>query len=130
MLAEDAAWSMPPLASWFRGLDAITRLPDRGPLSGEWRWRHLADAANGQAAVGRLQLGREEQAYRPFALDVLTLEGERIKEVTAFITRSAEGEPATSRGGPTAADLDGRGVRALRSAQPAGTTAGDSAGDR
>ena len=52
MLAEDAAWSMPPLASWFRGLDAITALPRRGPLSGEWRWRHIAARANGQPAVG------------------------------------------------------------------------------
>jgi len=31
-----------------------------------------------------------EGAFLPFALDVLTLEGERIKEVTAFITRSTE----------------------------------------
>ncbi|MEA2444878.1 MAG: hypothetical protein QOJ12_2170, partial [Thermoleophilales bacterium] len=51
MLAEDAAWSMPPAASWYRGSD----LPDFlrvGPLSGEWRWRHLPAHASGQPAVG------------------------------------------------------------------------------
>ena len=32
----------------------------------------------------------EANAYLPFALDVLTFEGDRIKEVTAFITRTME----------------------------------------
>jgi RNA polymerase sigma-70 factor (ECF subfamily) len=90
MLAEDAAWSMPPAASWYRGAD----LPDFlrvGPLSGEWRWRHLPAHASGQPAVGVYAWVEEEQAYLPFALDVMTLEGSRIKEVTAFITRSTAG---------------------------------------
>ena len=30
-----------------------------------------------------------EQAWLPFALDVLTLEGDRIKEITSFISRAA-----------------------------------------
>jgi RNA polymerase sigma-70 factor, ECF subfamily len=91
MLAEDAAWSMPPLASWYRGDD----LPDFlrvGPLSGEWRWRHLPAHASGQAAVGCYTWHEEKGAYLPFALDVLTLEGSKIKEVTAFIARSPEGD--------------------------------------
>jgi len=90
MLAEDAAWSMPPLASWYRGHAALTEFLIRGPLSGEWRWRHLATRANGQPAVGAYTWRQEEKAYRPFALDVLTLHGDKIKEVTAFITRSAD----------------------------------------
>jgi RNA polymerase sigma-70 factor, ECF subfamily len=89
MLAEDAAWSMPPLATWYRG----DQLPDFlrvGPLSGAWRWRHLPARANGQAAVGVYSWDATERSYLPFALDVLTLEGARIKEVTAFITRSTD----------------------------------------
>jgi RNA polymerase sigma-70 factor (ECF subfamily) len=89
MLAEDAAWSMPPAASWFGGSD----LPDFlrvGPLSGEWRWRHLPARANGQLAVGVYSWDEGEGCYRPFALDVLTLEGEKIKQVTAFITRTSD----------------------------------------
>jgi hypothetical protein len=50
-LAEDAAWSMPPLATWYRGHDALTVFLTRGPLSGDWRWRHLPTRANGQAAA-------------------------------------------------------------------------------
>jgi RNA polymerase sigma-70 factor (ECF subfamily) len=93
MLAEDAAWSMPPLASWYRG-DAIPDFLALGPLSGEWRWRRLAAHANGQPAVAAYTWHEEEQAFLPFALDVLTLEGGRIKEVTAFIARSADVDPS------------------------------------
>ena len=90
MLAEEAAWSMPPLPCWFGGRDGITGFLARGPLSGAWRWRHLPARVNGQAAVAVYSWDAREGAFLPFALDVLTLEGERIKEVTAFITRSSE----------------------------------------
>jgi RNA polymerase sigma-70 factor (ECF subfamily) len=91
LLAEDAAWSMPPLASWFRGLDDVRAFLARGPLSGRWRWRRLATTANGQPAVGAYTWDEAEGCHLPFALDVITLEGDRIKEVTAFITRAMEG---------------------------------------
>jgi RNA polymerase sigma-70 factor (ECF subfamily) len=91
MLAEDAAWSMPPLASWFRGLEAVAGFLARGPLSGQWRWRRLATTANGQPAVGAYTWDEAEGCYLPFALDVMTLEGDRIKEITAFITRAVAG---------------------------------------
>ena len=90
MLAEDAAWSMPPLASWYRG-DELPTFLRVGPLSGEWRWRHLPARVNGQLTSAAYSWVEEEGAYLPFALDVLTLEGRRIKEVTAFITRALEG---------------------------------------
>jgi RNA polymerase sigma-70 factor (ECF subfamily) len=87
MLAEDAAWSMPPLASWYRGeqLEGFLRI---GPLSGEWRWRHVPAHASGQAAVASYAWDAETGAYLPFALNVLTLRGDRIAEITSFITRA------------------------------------------
>jgi RNA polymerase sigma-70 factor, ECF subfamily len=91
LLAEDAAWSMPPLASWFRGVDDVRGFLARGPLNGEWRWRRVATTANGQPTVGAYTWDEEEQAYLPFALDVITFEGDRVKEVTAFLTRVMEG---------------------------------------
>ena len=88
MLAEDAAWSMPPLPAWFHGTEALRGFLQFGPLSGDWRWRHLPAHASGQAAVGSYAWFEPDGTYRPFALDVLTLEGEMIKAVTSFITRS------------------------------------------
>jgi RNA polymerase sigma-70 factor (ECF subfamily) len=92
MLAEDAAWSMPPLATWFSGLEGVEGFLRFGPMSGEWRWAHVAARVNGQLTSAAYQWSDEDQAYLPFALDVLTLEGDRIKEVTAFITRVADSD--------------------------------------
>jgi RNA polymerase sigma-70 factor, ECF subfamily len=91
LLAEDVAWSMPPLASWFRGLDDVRDFLARGPLNGEWRWKRLATTANGQSTAAAYTWDHEEQAFLPFALDVITFEGDRVKEVTAFLTRVMEG---------------------------------------
>ncbi len=90
MLAEDAAWSMPPLASWFRGHEALREFLRLGPLSGNFRWRRLATAANGQPAVAAYTWHEDDQAYLPFALDVLTLRGGLIADVTAFIARGTD----------------------------------------
>jgi RNA polymerase sigma-70 factor (ECF subfamily) len=93
MLSREAAWSMPPLASWYRGAELPSFLA-LGPLSGLYRWRHVAAHASGQLAVGAYTWHEHERAYVPFALDVLTLAGERIEQVTAFIARSADDDPA------------------------------------
>jgi RNA polymerase sigma-70 factor, ECF subfamily len=90
MLAEDAAWSMPPLASWFRGHDALRDFLRLGPLSGNFRWRRLATTANGQPAIAAYTWHDDEQAYLPFALDVLTLRDGLITDVTAFIARGTD----------------------------------------
>ena len=66
------------------------RLPERGPLSGEWRWRHRPAWVNGQAAVAVYSWDAARGTHLPFALDVLTLEGDRIRQITAFVTRTTE----------------------------------------
>jgi RNA polymerase sigma-70 factor, ECF subfamily len=88
MLAQDAAWSMPPLQSWYRGRDEIAVFLATAPLNGEWRWRHVPARASGQAAVGAYVWDADEETYRPFALDVLSLRGELIAEITSFIART------------------------------------------
>ena len=50
--------------------------------------RRAPTRASGQAAIGSYAWYEDDGCYRPFALDVLTLEGEKIKDVTSFITRS------------------------------------------
>jgi RNA polymerase sigma-70 factor, ECF subfamily len=90
MLAEDAAWSMPPLESWYRGSEAIGAFLAGAPLSGKFRWRHVATHASGQPASAAYTWHPDQRCYLPFALDVLTMRGEQIEQVTSFITRSAE----------------------------------------
>jgi len=92
MLAEDAAWSMPPLASWYRGHEAIRGFLHNGPLSGLFQWRHLHARANGQVASAAYTWHPEEQTYRPFALDVFTFDGTRIAAITSFIARASDVE--------------------------------------
>jgi RNA polymerase sigma-70 factor, ECF subfamily len=90
LLTEDATFAMPPLAAWYRGQEAIREWAANSPMSGEWRWRTRFTRANGQPALGFYAWDEREQAYRPFALNVLTLRGSRVSDVVAFIARSAE----------------------------------------
>jgi RNA polymerase sigma-70 factor, ECF subfamily len=92
MLTEDATFTMPPLRSWYEG-DDLRDFLAIGPLSGEWRWRHLPVRASGQAALAFYHWDAEREVYIPFALNVLTLRGDRISDVTAFITRTIELPP-------------------------------------
>ena len=104
MLTEDVAWSMPPLASWYDGIDEVETFLATKPLSGEWRWRHRPTVANGQLAVGTYSWMERDNAHLPFSLDVLTLDGHRIKEVTAFVVRPADIPDGYARWPDRAAD--------------------------
>jgi RNA polymerase sigma-70 factor, ECF subfamily len=83
MLAEDATFSMPPYAAWYRGRDRIAGswlMPAERPTG----LRFLPTRANGQLALGVYKLDEQSNRYKPVALEVLTLRGELIAEVTAF----------------------------------------------
>ncbi|MCK2244513.1 MULTISPECIES: sigma-70 family RNA polymerase sigma factor [unclassified Crossiella] len=84
MLAEDARYSMPPLPEWYRGRDAIRAFLLDGPL--RYGWRFLPAAANGQLAFGTYMWEEAASQYRPGGLDILTLQGDRVAEVTSFLT--------------------------------------------
>jgi RNA polymerase sigma-70 factor (ECF subfamily) len=90
MLADDATFAMPPLRTWFGGRDAIRVFLAGWPLSGAWRWRYVRARANGQEALAFYTWDADAERYLAFALNVLTLRGERISDVTAFVTRSIE----------------------------------------
>src|SRR5438105_10987618 len=83
MLTRDATFAMPPLASWYRGRDAIRRWAIGWPLSGEWSWRALPTVANAQPALGFYAWNAADGGFRPFALNVLALSGGQVAEVTA-----------------------------------------------
>jgi RNA polymerase sigma-70 factor (ECF subfamily) len=90
MLTEEASFAMPPLARWYRTREGIATWAALSPLSGQWRWRTLLTRANGQPALGFYAWDDDQGAYLAFALNVLTFEGELIREVTAFVVRSIE----------------------------------------
>ena len=81
-LVEDATWSMPPLATWYRGLEAISVFLDEHPL--RQRWRHVPTSANGQPALLCYMWNPTDGVFRAEALDVLTFAGTRIAAIDAF----------------------------------------------
>jgi RNA polymerase sigma-70 factor, ECF subfamily len=86
MLADDATIAMPPLATWFRGADAVAAFLAEwafGPRLREGRL--LPVHANGQVAFGAYRWQAEAREYRPHGLVVLTLRGDRIAGITGFI---------------------------------------------
>ena len=116
MLTEDMAWSMPPLASWYGGpvggLAEIELFLRNGPLCGEWRVAAPPQHRQRPARRSAPTPGSSPSApHIPFSLDVITLEGEKIKEVTAFVVRVADTAEGT---------LGGRSTRPIAGACPLG----------
>jgi RNA polymerase sigma-70 factor (ECF subfamily) len=101
MLTDDATFAMPPAPSWYRGREALTAFLGVGPLSGEWRWRHILVRASGQPALAFYSWDEAKGTYLPFALNVLTIRDGLISDVTAYIARSTESrDPETYRRWP------------------------------
>jgi RNA polymerase sigma-70 factor, ECF subfamily len=90
MLAEDATFAMPPLATWYRTRDGISTWASLTSMSGAWRWKGVLTRANGQPALAFYAYDDDAEAYLPFALNVLSFRGREIVDVTAFIVRSTE----------------------------------------
>jgi RNA polymerase sigma-70 factor (ECF subfamily) len=86
MLAEDAALTMPPVPTWFQGREAIAGFLARRPLTGRHRWRLVPTWANGQPAFATYGWESENERFEPHEIVVLTLEGARIAEITAFLS--------------------------------------------
>jgi RNA polymerase sigma-70 factor (ECF subfamily) len=85
LLAEDAIFSMPPWSMWWRGRDTIAAFaPEAKEICA--RARTLRIRVNGQLAVACYGEDADSGRHLPVAIDVLTLEGALIKEITAFVT--------------------------------------------
>ena len=101
MLTEDATFTMPPLATWYETREGIRIWASHSPMSGEWRWKAVVTRANGQPALAFYSWDEESQTHIPFALNILTFEGDKIREVDAFIVRSTESpDPESYRNFP------------------------------
>jgi RNA polymerase sigma-70 factor (ECF subfamily) len=86
MLTDDATFSMPPNVAWFRGREAIGAFLPTGPMSRPRRF--LPVSANGQLAFGTYIWEPELGHFRPNAIHLIDLDGERIRDITAFLDRT------------------------------------------
>ena len=98
LLTDDVTMAMPPMPTWFRGLEGVTGFltelvfarqraaQELVSFAGEERRVRLVPTwANGQPAFGAYHWNEEAGAYAPVALQVLTLRGDRIRDITAFV---------------------------------------------
>jgi RNA polymerase sigma-70 factor (TIGR02960 family) len=85
LLTEDAKFSMPPLAAWFDGRDAIAAFFAEQVFARAWRV--TPTHANGQLAF----VCRQGPDFGVSSLNVLTLRGDRVSAMTGFL------EPAVHR---------------------------------
>ena len=85
LLTQDVTWSMPPLPHWYHGLEAVTDFAVRVPITGCGDWRHLPTSANGQPAVGCYLWDDDAGTHLAWSVEVLTLRGDRIAEITSFV---------------------------------------------
>jgi RNA polymerase sigma-70 factor (ECF subfamily) len=85
LLTDEATIAMPPAATWYRGRDAVVSFLARWPFGGGRRWTTLPVRANAQLAFVHHRVDRESGATAPHSVNVITLRGERIDAMTAFL---------------------------------------------
>ncbi len=83
LLTSDAIWEMPPFVGWYAGAENIGTLIDVQCPGGVHDMPMVATGANGQPAFG-LYMRTTEGDFEPFQLQVLELEGEKVRHVAAF----------------------------------------------
>lgn len=86
LLTQDAKFPMPPLPSWYQGRTAIRAFLMATSLAGDaaGRWRLIPIRANGLPGFAFYMRDENTDKYLPFALQVLSIEGELLSNVTTF----------------------------------------------
>ncbi|HUR05428.1 MAG TPA: nuclear transport factor 2 family protein [Nonomuraea sp.] len=120
LLTEDVTWSMPPLPHWYHGLKAVTDFAVRVPLTSCGSWRHRPATANGQPAVACYLWNDDAGAHVAWSINVLTLRGERIAEITSFIGPEHFTPCPGSGGGPETGSREDRSIHHLCGRDPGG----------
>jgi RNA polymerase sigma-70 factor (ECF subfamily) len=85
-LSEDARFAMPPQPGVWVGRDALIAMWAEGGFGSEafGRLRCLLTRANRQPAVANYVRRPGEPAFRPMALDVVTIEGGLVADIVTF----------------------------------------------
>jgi RNA polymerase sigma-70 factor, ECF subfamily len=82
VLSENVTFAMPPFPHWWSGRGNVI---DFIVSTGRQPLRHLLTPAGGQPAIG-WYMRRSAGLYLPTSIEVLALDGERIRAITAFAT--------------------------------------------
>lgn len=85
LLTEDVTWSMPPLAQWYAGLDAVMDFAVTVPLTRCPSWRYRLTTANGQPAVAFYVGAAPDAVHTAWSITVLTLRQDRVAGIVAFL---------------------------------------------
>ena len=85
LLADDATITMPPRPTWYRGRDAVAGFLAAFPLASENRSLLIRAGFNRQLAFGHYFWDPKTQTYAPHGVNVLTLRGTRIADITTFL---------------------------------------------
>jgi RNA polymerase sigma-70 factor (ECF subfamily) len=85
LLKEDATFAMPPIPSWFVGREAIAALLTGTIFAACGASRLVPTRANRQPALAVYHWDAASGQYRPFAISLLTLDGDAIAGITAFV---------------------------------------------
>jgi RNA polymerase sigma-70 factor (ECF subfamily) len=85
MLSEDVKLTMPPIPDWFSGRAAVSEFLARKPLSEDKCWSIVPIGANGQIAQAYYLISEDSGEYEAHSIDLLTLRGREIVEITAFL---------------------------------------------
>jgi len=85
LLVEDATFAMPPFPCWFSGREDVVAFVSQFKPG----LRHVVTSAGGQVGIAWYILHRGRGVYLPAAIEVLELEGDRVRAITAFADSEA-----------------------------------------
>ena len=89
MLADDAKMTMPPLPTWYQRPRTGRYLPRRRAAGGGGASSARSPVRTGNSPSLPMRWDDKTQAFMPHAVNVLTLRGAQIQEITAFLTPDA-----------------------------------------
>ncbi|MDT9593053.1 sigma-70 family RNA polymerase sigma factor [Nocardioides zeae] len=83
LLTTEASWEMPPFTGWYVGAEVVAELIGTKCPGQEFDMPMVPTTANGAPAFG-LYMRTPAGHFEPFHLQVLDLEGDRVRHVSAF----------------------------------------------
>lgn len=83
LLTTEASWEMPPFTGWYVGAEVIAELIGTKCPGHEHDMPMVATTANGAPAFG-LYMRTPAGHFEPFHLQVLDLDGDKVRHVSAF----------------------------------------------